>query len=62
VSHALSIQPQALSVAAAELRSLKPSRQVYIQRDSVLFLTTREAAVAATQEALEAARARAQQQ
>jgi len=43
---ALSEQAQVLRVAAAELRSLKPGRAVYLQRANVFFLCSREEALA----------------
>jgi hypothetical protein len=48
---------QVLQVAAAELRSLKPSRAVYAQRGEVFFLTPRDQALRDTQARLAAAAA-----
>jgi hypothetical protein len=42
---ALSEQAQVQRVAAAELRSLKPGRAVYLKRQQVFFLCPREAAL-----------------
>jgi hypothetical protein len=38
-------QAQVLRVAAAELRSLKPGRAVYLQRGNVFFLCPRKEAL-----------------
>jgi len=42
---ALAEQAQVQRVAAAELRSLKPGRTVYLKRHQVFFLCPREAAL-----------------
>lgn len=47
-SQAVSQNAALLAVQAAELRSLKPGRKVYVKTGNLFYLSTRDEALAAT--------------